>query len=125
MTATTAEAILAGKRILVVEDEYFIAKGLARDLRKAGAVVLGPVPTAGEALALVAAEPLDGAVLDVSLRDGMAFPVADALAEKGVSFVFATGYASSALPAPYAAMACCEKPAEIGTLAATLFKGQV
>ena len=121
MTATTAAAVLAGKRILVAEDEYFIAKGLARDLRQAGAVVIGPVPTLDEALALVAAEPLDGAVLDVSLRDGMAFPVADALAKKGVCFVFATGYASSTLPSRYAATAHCEKPVEVGAVAAKLF----
>lgn len=112
----------AGKRILVVEDDYFIAKCLARDLRRAGAEVLGPAPTVGEALDLIAAGPLDGAVLDVNLRGEMAFPVADALARSGVPFIFATGYSADMLPRRYAAVPRCDKPVDPDALAAALFE---
>ncbi len=118
---TAATAALGGKRILVIEDEWLIAKGLVRDLRQAGAEVLGPVPAIDEALELVGAEQLDGAVLDMNLRGEMAFAVADLLSERGVPFVLSTGYNPDALPRRYSDVPRCGKPIEVGTLARALF----
>ena len=53
----SAAPSLAGRRVLVVEDEYFIADDLRHQLEACGAEVLGPVPRVGEALALIAATP--------------------------------------------------------------------
>lgn len=119
MAATAAT--MQGKRILVVEDEYFIAKSLARDLQRAGAAVIGPVPTVAEALDLIGDGAFDGAVLDVNLRGEMAYPIADALAERRVPFVLATGYSADVLPRRYAAVPRCDKPVEPDALAAALF----
>ena len=67
-------------RVLVVEDEYMLADELEMELVDAGATVLGPVGTVGEAMAMIEAEAeIDGAVLDVNLRGKMAFPAADLL----------------------------------------------
>ena len=109
---TDAQAAATGKRVLVVEDDYFIAKGLARYLKAAGAEVVGPAPTVADALDLIDAERLDGAVLDINLRGDLVFPVADALTAQGVPFIFASGYGSAAIPERYAAIARCEKPVE-------------
>ena len=114
-------ARLAGKRILIAEDDWFIAKGLARDLQRAGADVPGPVSTVGEALDRVRDEPLDGAVLDINLRGEMAYAVIDLLAERNVPFVLATGYSPDAVPVRYRDVPCCTKPVEIGALARALF----
>ena len=71
---------LAGRRVLLVEDEYFIADDAARVFKTGGAEVIGPVASVHGALALLADTPgLDGAVLDVNLQGEMAFPLADAL----------------------------------------------
>ena len=51
---------------------------------------VGPVATVHQALRLASDESLDGAVLDVNLRDQMVFPVAEELARRGVRVVFAT-----------------------------------
>ena len=118
---TTTDANLTGKRILVVEDEYFIAKSLARDLQRAGADVLGPVPTVAEAMQLIGAGLFDAAVLDVNLRGEMAYPIADALTERRVPFVLATGYSGDTLPTRYASVPRCDKPVETDALAAALF----
>ena len=118
---TTADMVLSGKRILVVEDDYFIAKGLVRDLERVGAAVIGPVPTIAQALAAIAAEELDAVVLDVNLRGEMANPVADKLLAQGLPFVLTTGYPSSALPSRYAGVPHCDKPVEVGALASALF----
>jgi ActR/RegA family two-component response regulator len=110
---TNAQGSVTGKRVLVVEDDYFIAKALARSLRAGGADVLGPVATVADAMDLIDTEPLDGAVLDINLRDGdLVFPVADALTERAVPFIFASGYSSGAIPERYAGIVRCVKPVE-------------
>jgi CheY-like chemotaxis protein len=99
------------RRLLVVEDEYFVAKGMVRGLRDNGVEVVGPVGDIDAALDLIdAAEHLDGAVVDLNLNGEMAYPVADALLERGIPFVFATGYDKAAIPPRYAHVPRCEKP---------------
>ena len=113
---------LAGRRVLLVEDEYFIADELQRLFEESGAEVLGPVPSVERALDLIAATPeIDGAVLDVNLRDVLVYPVADALQARGVPFVFATGYEKIMIPARYAGVQHCEKPFEAAQIAQALF----
>lgn len=113
---------LAGRRVLVVEDDYTVADVLCQHLEDAGADVLGPVPDVAGALELLAAEGApDGAVLDVNLGGEMVWPVADALRARGVPFLFATGYDASAIPARYAGVRRCEKPVEPSQIARTLF----
>ena len=113
---------LRGRRILVVEDEYMMAEDLRRDLEKVGAEVVGPVPSVADALRLLAREDgLDGAVLDVNLRGEKAYPVADALRERGVPFVLATGYEQWALPEAYKEVPRCDKPIDLCRLARALF----
>lgn len=87
---------LRNKRILLVEDEALVSMVVEDVLRDAGAEILGPAPSVGEALRLVEAAAADGgidaAVLDINLRGHAVVPVADKLAALGVPFVFATGY---------------------------------
>ncbi len=109
-----------GRRVLVLEDEYFLADELARVLIQLGAKVVGPVPTLTEALALLDTVRVDAAVLDVNVRGEMAFPLADALQARDVPFVFATGYDQSMIPLKYAAVPRWEKPFDSEALARTL-----
>lgn len=101
---------LAGRRILVVEDEYFIANDLSRELDRQGARVVGPVPSLADGLDLARHEPLDGAILDVNLAGEMSYPIAELLDERGVPFLFATGYADRTLPNAYRCVTRIEKP---------------
>lgn len=41
---------------------------------------------------LIEKEAVDGAILDVNLRGEMVFPLADALTERSIPFVYVTGY---------------------------------
>ncbi|WP_262269150.1 response regulator [Microvirga yunnanensis] len=113
---------LRGRRILVVEDEYMMADDVQHDLEQAGVEVVGPVPSVADALKLIAAEgALDGAILDVNLRGEKAYPVADALRERAVPFVLATGYETWSLPEAYKDVPRCDKPVDLRQLARTLF----
>jgi DNA-binding response OmpR family regulator len=86
-------------RILVVEDEALLAFALEEMLGDFGYDVIGPAPTIRAAMKLVACERVDAAVLDVNLGRESIAPVAGALADAGVPFVFTTGYTHvSALP---------------------------
>ena len=118
----TIGRVLADRRLLLVEDEWLIAGHLARVFKAAGAEVLGPAPSVGSALNLVGtAERIDAAVLDINLRGEMVFPVADALAARGVPFVFATGYDTNVIPARYAGVTCYEKLTDPTRIARALF----
>src|SRR3954453_11157705 len=102
---------LTGHRILLVEDEYFIADDMAQSFREHGIEVVGPAASVADALDLIRdTERLDGAVLDINLRGEMVFPVADALETRNVPFLFATGYDAAIVPARYRHIPRCEKP---------------
>ena len=83
---------LDGLRILVAEDNVLAAMELEQVLEECGCETVGPAATVEQALRLAREERLDGAVLDVNLRDQAVFPVADELARRGVRMIFATGY---------------------------------
>ncbi len=70
---------LTGKKILVVEDEYFVAADLKKELSGRGAVVIGPVGNLMGALSLIKSEQVDAAVLDVNLEGARSYPVMEEL----------------------------------------------
>ena len=119
--AATMKVTLPGSRVLVVEDNYMVAQGIAEALSDAGADVLGPVPSVDDALRLVAAEGrIDGALLNVKVRQEGIWPVVDLLLARGVPLVLATSYAVSTFPPGYAHLTCCENPASGRELARAL-----
>jgi CheY-like chemotaxis protein len=107
---------LKGVRVLVVEDEYFVAIMLEEMLESAGCVVMGPVPRLQEALDAVDHEDYDVALLDVNLAGERIDPVADALSERDVPFMFVTGYGANALPREYAERPHIGKPFRMAEL---------
>ena len=112
--------ILKGVRVLVVEDEYFVAILIEEILESAGCVVMGPIPRLLEALDAVDHEDYDVAVLDVNLAGERIDPVADALSERNVPFLFVTGYGASALPGEYAERPLLHKPFRMAELLGAL-----
>ncbi|MGH6986489.1 MAG: response regulator [Caulobacteraceae bacterium] len=113
-------APLLGRRILVVEDEFFLAQEMSASLRALGAEVVGPLPSHRAALAeLNGGARVDAAVLDVNLGVGSVFPLAQALRERHVPFVLSTGYGQGALEA-YGAVARWQKPFDSDALARAL-----
>ena len=101
---------LFGTKVLVVEDEYYLAADLSRALADAGAEVVGPVGTLAEAHAAVEAGGFDCAVVDMNLRGTVAHAVADQLGTRGVPFIIATGYDRATLPESLRAAPWVDKP---------------
>jgi DNA-binding response OmpR family regulator len=91
---------IAGRRILVVEDEMLIALMIEDCVQDCGGEIVGPAATLEKALKLAEEGNFDAAILDVTIRGGKVYPVAELLLERGVPFVFASGgYGDWALPA--------------------------
>ncbi|MEH3123240.1 MAG: response regulator [Sphingomonas phyllosphaerae] len=97
-TILTETINLTGRRLLIVEDEYFIASDLKRALEAQGVVVVGPVGRVADALALIEREQIDAATLDVNLGTAMCYPIAEQLTKRGVPFLFLTGYDGWTMP---------------------------
>ncbi|MEN3376858.1 MAG: hypothetical protein V7604_2213 [Hyphomicrobiales bacterium] len=112
---------LRGKNILVVEDEYLLAQDIVADLRRCGAGIIGPVATIQAAADLIAEHRVDAAVLDINLQGDMVYPIADALIERDVPCVFATGYDRAALPGRYGHIPLLQKPIDTDRVASLLF----
>jgi two-component SAPR family response regulator len=119
---------LAGKSILIVEDEIIVALNLADKITAEGAKAVGPVSTVNAALDVIANTELDGVILDVKLRGEMAFPVADVLADHHIPFVFTTALDDGDIPPRHANVRCVRKPlrTEVAcrALEATIFAPQ-
>jgi DNA-binding response OmpR family regulator len=116
-----ARRALAGRRILVVEDEYFLADDLKRTLDEQNVHVLGPVPTTAEALKVISeTSPIDCAVLDVHLGGKFVFPILTALMERNIPFLFATGCSKGQIPANFDGVPRLEKPFISSALIAAL-----
>jgi CheY-like chemotaxis protein len=111
--------VLGVRCVLVVEDEYLIAADLAEWLAGCGIGVVGPAGSVEDALKLVETEGarIDGGVLDVNVGDQRVYPVADALAARGIPFVFATGYDESSVADPYVNVPRYKKPLDKTLLA--------
>ena len=107
----TSERTLRDCHVLVVEDEWLVAEELHSELAEAGAVIIGPVAGLQDALEVIRQEArIDGAILDINLQGELVFPVADLLIERGVPFVFTTGYDKSVIPTRFERVVRCEKP---------------
>jgi DNA-binding response OmpR family regulator len=108
---------LHGLRVLVVEDTLFVAEFIVDGLQDLGCDVVGPAPRVAQGLALATAEPLDGALLDVNLAGEFCFPIAEALAARGVPFALLTGYNDVSLPPEFRRVPRLTKPFELKELA--------
>lgn len=89
-----------GRRVLIVEDELLLAMDYEEMLRREGFAVLGPVGRQASALALLAGERPDVAILDVNLAGERSTAVAEALTARAVPFVVVSGYAERTLHEP-------------------------
>jgi CheY-like chemotaxis protein len=99
------------RNILLVEDEPLIAMMMEDVLDTLGHRIHATVDTVGDGVVQVAGGGFDCAILDVHLRGGEAcWPLADALADRGVPFLLATGGHTSAPPARHANAPTLSKP---------------
>ena len=106
-------------RILLVEDDVLIGMMLVDMFDALGLPEPAQATTNGEALALIASESLLGALVDINLGDEKGWPIADALAERGIPFAFTSG-GGDVIPAEHAHRRLVNKPFRISDIEAAL-----
>ena len=97
-------------RILVVEDEMLVAMNIEDMLLALGHDVAGIASRLGPALQLAREGAFDLAMLDVNLAGETSFPVAEILRERGIPFLFATGYGAEGIEEGYRGAPVLQKP---------------
>jgi CheY-like chemotaxis protein len=103
-------------RALVVEDEVIVGMLLEDMLGELGCDVVAISTHLDEALGLARTLDIDFALLDINLDGRQSFPVADVLRERGVPFLFATGYGANILKPPYSGTPTLQKPFQLADL---------
>lgn len=112
--------ILAGLRVLVVEDEVLISLLVEDILAEQGCTVVGPYDRVADALKAARAETIDMAVLDVNVAGVKVYPVAEILAAREIPFLLLSGYGRQAIPPEHPTWRVCGKPFRPETLVTML-----
>jgi DNA-binding NarL/FixJ family response regulator len=112
-------------RILIVEDDFFVALDLEAGLTDAGMKVIGPARTAEEAVALARAEKPLLAVMDIRLasaRDGIDAAL-DLYRDLGIRSIFASAHADASFrkrAEPASPLGWLQKPYTVDAVVSTV-----
>ena len=101
---------MAARRILIVEDETMIAMMVEDFLIELGWDVVGLASSLDRALAMARDADIDAAVLDANLNGQLSFAAADILGERGIPFVFASGYGADGMAGRFGNVPILTKP---------------
>lgn len=115
------EPDLSGQRVLVLEDDYYLASDASAALRGAGAVIVGPYSSERDAAKAAAENVITAAVLDINTDEGPSFKLARLLQERHVPFVFLTGYNAEIIPADLGAVERLQKPVHLRQIVASIY----
>ncbi|MBY5639344.1 response regulator [Rhizobium leguminosarum] len=110
----------SGLKVLVVEDEGFVALMIEGMLEDLGCEIVASAARLAEARGLAATATIDLAILDVNLAGHPSFPVAEILRERGIPFFFSTGYGQSGLSQDFADQPLIGKPFSMKDLQETI-----
>ncbi|SDI17221.1 CheY chemotaxis protein or a CheY-like REC (receiver) domain [Bradyrhizobium sp. Rc2d] len=121
ISASGQRTPLTGRRIFIVEDEYFLADDIGNAFLALGAEIAGPAGHFEDALKILHdGSMLDAAVLDVNIRSEMIFPIARELRARNVPFVFTTGYDKITVGPEFEDVPLLEKPIDLAAMARRL-----
>lgn len=118
-----------GARILIVEDYYLFAKVVCDFVTDCGMRPIGPATKLDQAIVYARQAPLDGAILDIDLRGQLSFPVCSVLNQRGIPFLFLSGYSDlSLVPQQFRVAPLVSKPFEddeMRSAIATMLSGKL
>lgn len=104
------------RRVLVVEDEVIVGMLVEDMLQELGCEVVALSTHLEQAIELALSSNIDFAVLDLNLNGQLSYAVADVLRQRGLPFIFATGYGAKVLVPPYAGTPTLQKPFHLDDL---------
>ena len=117
--AMTARS-LPSRRVLIVEDEMLIALMLQDMLQEAGLIVEGVANSLPAGLDMARTAEAQLAILDINLNGEEAYPIAEVLQDRGIPFIFSTGYGAGSVKPPYVSVPQLVKPYQQESLSAAI-----
>ncbi|CAN7283551.1 response regulator [Neorhizobium tomejilense] len=109
-----------GLKVLLVEDEGFVALMIEDMLQELGCEIVASVARLREGCEIAASAEIDLAVLDINLAGQPSFPIAETLRDRSVPFIFSTGYGESGVPEEFAGSRVLGKPFSLESLRDTI-----
>lgn len=111
-------------QVLVVEDDALIRMMIQEFLEGLGATVVASAGRLDEGLSKASTVAVDVAILDINLDGQLSYPIALRLRDRGIPFLFATGYGTARMPQAFQESPVLAKPfgieeLEVGLLRAT------
>jgi PAS domain S-box-containing protein len=103
---------ITGNRVMIVEDEALVAMVVTESITALGCSVVGPFSRCSDAIAAIEADEVDAAILDVNLDGEMVYPLAEMLQDRGVPFIFVTGYGAESIDRRFTHIPVIQKPVE-------------
>ncbi|MDK4713548.1 response regulator [Rhizobium sp. CNPSo 4039] len=97
-------------RIFVVEDEVLLATWMEDILVDLGHEIAAVASQLPEGCEIARSGEFDLAILDVNLNGQPSYPIAEILRERGIPFVFATGYGGTGLDPAFKNVPTLAKP---------------
>ncbi|HYT41973.1 MAG TPA: response regulator [Methylomirabilota bacterium] len=97
-------------RLLLVDDEALIALEMEAHLCSLGYSIIGPFARLDKVLKAISTQAFDGAVLDINIRGGLIYPVAEILMERAIPFLLITGYAECSIEEKFRKCPILHKP---------------
>ncbi len=120
LATVSSGQVAARARILVVEDEPLVALDILATLKAAGFAVIGPATSVAQAVAALAGDGCDLAILDVNLGQETAEPIAADLSRRGIPFIILSAYTPEQQPAVLSRVPWVAKPLQPEHLIAAL-----
>lgn len=106
--------LLDQARVLILEDDYYLATDLQDALKAAGATVIGPFPDTADAARAITDDHPDCALVNLNLGRGISLELPRELARRTIPFAFVTGYNHAAIPEDFSGMARVENTTSHG-----------
>jgi two-component sensor histidine kinase/PAS domain-containing protein/ActR/RegA family two-component response regulator len=119
-----APRAIYGRRVMIVEDEALVAMILEDQLEELGLSIVATCANVADAMTAIEKSKPDAAILDVNLGGQLVYPVADRLIDRGIPFVFVTGYGRESIDRRYDSIQVLEKPVERQALEDVFVKAQ-
>ncbi len=104
------DKLLAGRRVLVIEDEMLILMMIEDMLADLGCESVAVASKIGPAISLIEGQEFDTAMLDLNLNGIESYPIADALTVRNVPYFFSTGNSLTTVKDGYRNQDVLKKP---------------
>ncbi|WP_057401724.1 response regulator [Pseudomonas amygdali] len=97
-------------KVLLVEDETMLAMLMEMMLEDLGFATAYQASSLGEGIEYARNGDYDLAILDINIIGGNSFPIAAAIAHRGIPFMFCSGYGRLGIPEVWVDRRCVAKP---------------